>query len=186
MAQPKLPDLVLTNENKIIFKHLKPEDAEAFLKFRGQIPHDSTHTLNFVGMTLPSLEDSAKQLAMQKQTKNTLNIAAFENNKLIGYLNFRMPYQDHPWFTHVAQFGMMILKENWGQGIGRRLLEIQDTHARACGISRIEAMVRIGNPRGVDLYTKSGFIIEGTKKNAAWINGEFQDEYYIAKLLDLS
>lgn len=58
-----------------------------------------------------------------------------------------------------------------------------ETHARSCKISRIEAEVRTVNDRGVSLYTKNGFKIEGRREWAALINGTFLDEFYIAKLL---
>src|SRR5690606_8095554 len=83
-----------------------------------------------------------------------------------------------------GRFGMMILKEYWGEGIGRRLLEIMEAHAKNCGITRIEAMVRTQNDRGVKLYRRMGYQIEGTRRQAALIEGTFQDEYFISKLLD--
>lgn len=52
------------------------------------------------------------------------------------------------------------------------------------GVQRIEAKVRTQNPRGVALYKKAGYQIEGTRRKAALIDGEFRDEYFIAKLLD--
>jgi RimJ/RimL family protein N-acetyltransferase len=33
------------------------------------------------------------------------------------------------------------------------------------------------------LYEKSGFVVEGIKKNAMFVDGEYVDEYYMAKLL---
>jgi ribosomal-protein-alanine N-acetyltransferase len=113
-----------------------------------------------------------------------LNIGAFDSGKVVGYLNFRMQNPEHPWVQHLGQFGMFILKDYWGHGIGKKLLELQETHARSHGISRIEAMVRIKNDRGVKLYEHSGYKIEGTRRQAAKINGEVQDEYFIAKILD--
>lgn len=44
-------------------------------------------------------------------------------------------------------------------------------------------MVRVKNDRGINLYEKSGYKIEGTRKQAAKIDGEFHDEYFIAKIL---
>ena len=63
------------------------------------------------------------------------------------------------------------------------MLAIMEAHARSIGISRIEALVRTKNERGVNLYTRMGYDIEGTRKNAALIDGELHDEYFIAKLL---
>ena len=77
---------------------------------------------------------------------------------------------------------MMVLKPYWGQGIARRMLEVQDDHAKKNSFIRIEAMVRSKNERGVNLYRNAGYSIEGTRKQAALIHGEYWDEYFIAKL----
>ncbi|MBX3022255.1 MAG: GNAT family N-acetyltransferase [Bdellovibrionales bacterium] len=171
------------NGREIVFKSLAPEDAENFLKFREQVAHESTHTMHYVGMELPGVAEAAKRLAIQQGDKAGINIAAFDGDKVVAYLNFRLPWSEHPWVQHVGQFGMMVLKEYWGQGIGMRLLDLQDTYARSIGVSRLEAMVRVKNDRGIQLYLRNGYKIEGTREKAARINGEFHDEYFIAKIL---
>jgi [ribosomal protein S5]-alanine N-acetyltransferase len=79
---------------------------------------------------------------------------------------------------------MMILREFWGEGIGRRMLEIMEAHAKDRGIARLEAQVRTKNERGIKLYRRMGFQIEGTRKHAALIDGKYQDEFFIAKILE--
>jgi ribosomal-protein-alanine N-acetyltransferase len=172
------------NGQQIIFRNLTPEDSESFLKFREQVPHDSTNTMQYVGMQFPSLEETAKRLGTQQDDKIILNIGAFDSGKVVGYLNFRMQNPEHPWVQHLGQFGMMVLKEYWGLGIGKKLLELQEPLELAKVITLIEAMVRVKNDRGVKLYEHNGYKIEGTRRRAAKINDELNDEYFIAKILD--
>ncbi len=183
MALLKASNFLAKNGKNIIFRSIASEDAESFLQFRKQVPQDSTYTMQYVGMQYPSVEETAKRLALQQEDKIIINIGAFDSKKVIGFLNFRMPYPDHPWVQHTAHFGMMILKEYWGLGIGKKLLELQDIYANELGITRIEASVRTKNERGVKLYLQNGFEIEGTKWQAAKIIGEFHEEYMIAKFL---
>lgn len=186
MAKLEPSSFLLKDGRKIIFRNITPEDAERFLKFREQVPHDSTHTYQYVGMTFPSIEETATRLATQQDDKKVLNIGAFDGDQVIGYLNFRLPMNDHPWVQHLGQFGMMVLKEYWGYGIGKRLLALQEEFARSIEVNRIEAMVRVKNDRGIKLYLHSGYKIEGTREKGAKINGELVDEYFIAKILDHS
>ena len=116
----------------------------------------------------------------------TLNLGAFDEGRLVGYLNFRPYNATHPWVKHIAQFGMMIFKAYWGNGLGKELLKIQDEHAKRLGILRIEAHVRVKNEHGVRLYTKAGFSIEGTRKSEALIDGEMHASYFIAKCFQVS
>lgn len=184
MAKLEPSSFLLKDGKLIIFRSITPEDAEQFLKFREQVPHDSTHTMQYVGMKFPTVEETTKRLATQQDDKATMNIGAFDGDKVIAYLNFRLPWDEHPWVQHLGQFGMMVLKDYWGYGIGKRLLALQDDHARSIGVNRIEAMVRVKNDRGVKLYLNSGYKIEGTREKSAKINGEVVDEYFIAKILD--
>jgi RimJ/RimL family protein N-acetyltransferase len=62
------------------------------------------------------------------------------------------------------------------------MLQLMVEHAKKEGIVRIEAEVRAANENGVGLYQKNGFKIEGLREKAAFINGNYVDEYYIAKI----
>ena len=172
------------NGKEIIFRPIISSDAENLLAFRRQIASETTNTMQYVGQEYPTIEETAKRLSTQFEDKTTLNVGAFSEDVLVAYLNLRLPWADHPWVPHLAQFGMMVLKDFWGQGIGKNLLKIQEQHAQSIGVSRIEAMVRISNERGLSLYERNGYKIEGTRKKAAFINNEFVDEYFIAKILD--
>lgn len=169
---------------EIIFRPIISNDAENLLSFRRQIASETTNTMQYVGQDYPAVEETAKRLSTQLEDKTTLNVGAFSGDTLVAYLNFRLPWADHPRVPHLAQFGMMVLKDFWGQGIGKNILKIQEVHAQSIGVSRIEAMVRVSNERGLSLYERNGYKVEGTRKKAAFINNEFVDEYFIAKILD--
>ena len=174
----------LKSGQEIEIRPFQPSDAKSLLNFRRQIATETTNTMQYIGQEYPSIEETGKRLAAQLEDKTTLNVGVFFNEVLIAYLNFRVPWTDHPWVSHLAQFGMMVLKDFSGLGVGKNLLRIQEEHALSIGVTRIEAMVRIANERGVKLYERNGYKIEGTRKKAAFINNEFVDEYFIAKLLD--
>ena len=168
--------------SELVYRKLLAADAPSLILFREKIATESTHTMQYIGMKNKTIEETEFGLISQNEGKN-LFIGVFDGSLLVGALNFRMTYPDHPWFTHVGAFGMMLIKDYWGRGLGRVLLEHLDQHAKQHKISRIEAMVRVNNERGVKLYKRAGFTIEGTKKMAAFIDGEFCDEHYLAKIL---
>jgi [ribosomal protein S5]-alanine N-acetyltransferase len=176
--------LKLKTGHDILFRTVGSVDIDTFIQFLKQIPFDSTNTMQYVGQKYRTREEELERLASAESDKVILNVGAFDGNRLVGYLNFRMPNPDHPWVQHLAQFGMMVLKEYWGLGIGKQLLALQEIHAKSLGITRIEATVRAANDRGVKLYTHSGYKIEGTRRQAAKIEGAFFDEHHIAKLLN--
>jgi Acetyltransferases, including N-acetylases of ribosomal proteins len=48
-------------------------------------------------------------------------------------------------------------------------------------LTRLELTVMVHNERAIALYKKMGFEIEGTKKRSMRIDGQYVDEYYMAK-----
>jgi putative acetyltransferase len=166
-----------------------PEDVDAYLAFQPQIAAETTHTLQVVGSP-PERDRMVAGFTAMLSDELALRVGFFEPatqsspERLVGMLGFHPESSPpHPWTRHVGSFGMMILQEYWGEGLGRKLLEIIDTHARTKGFTRIEAKVRTANSRGVKLYERAGYAIEGTRREAAFIDGVFHDEYFIGKLL---
>lgn len=173
-----------TKSGRIVtIRHCIPADIESFLKFQPRIAEESNHTLQIVGRQ-PNRESLQHAWESAIVDPVSLRVAAFLGDQMIAQLGLYSESESpHPWTRHTASFGMMIVKEFWGEGLGRRLLEIMEAHARTSGILRIQALVRVQNVRGVRLYTRMGYEIEGTRRQGALINGEPQDEYYVAKLL---
>ena len=167
----------------MIFRHCTVNDIDAFLEYQPTLARETTHMLQIPGR-VP--ERTKIQAAWEASLHDPveLMLGVFVDSRMVAQLGFHYERQPpHPWTRHMGKFGMGILQEFWGEGLGRRMLEIMEEHAKPLGITRIEAQVRTRNERGVKLYTRMGYEIEGTRKQAAWINGEFQDEYFIAKIL---
>lgn len=58
---------------------------------------------------------------------------------------------------HRAEFGISILKEYWGLGIGRALTESCIECAKKAGFVQLELNVAAGNARAISLYESLGF-----------------------------
>ncbi len=167
----------------INIRHCGPTDADAFISFQKTIGQETTHTLQG-SFNTPAHERMVQQFQMAESAPRSLRIGAFnQSGVMIGFMGFEPEWDGHPWISHVGRFWMMIRKSYWGQGLGKKLLAVLDDFAGKHDFKRIEAMVRIGNERAIELYKKAGYEIEGTRKYAAIIEGQVWDEYYIAKLL---
>ncbi|MBN9378396.1 MAG: hypothetical protein BGO14_07850 [Chlamydiales bacterium 38-26] len=117
------------------------------------------------------------------------NLGAFVKDKsslvrLVGHIHFRvaLPFLDK--VKHIGSFNILILREYWGLGIGKKLMEAMISRAKTMGIKRIEAQVVCNNQRAVNLYLKCGFSIEGTRKNSFYDGSHYLDEFFIAKLIE--
>lgn len=64
-------------------------------------------------------------------------------------------------FSHRVEFGVCVLKEFWGYGIGERLLEQSVGWADTSGIRKMTLNVLETNMKAISLYRKYGFEEEG-------------------------
>ena len=77
-----------------------------------------------------------------------------------------------------------ILQAYTGLGLGRMLFEEMEKWARSWGAHRLELTVMAHNTRGLALYTKMGFEIEGRLKGTLKVDGEYVDELMMSKILE--
>jgi len=76
---------------------------------------------------------------------------------------------------HGGLLGMGVISEHRGKGIGKELLLRTVDHARKTGLKRIELEVFANNSVAIALYKRCGFEHEGTKRNARYINDNYED-----------
>ncbi|MFC5734622.1 GNAT family N-acetyltransferase [Cytobacillus gottheilii] len=111
----------------------------------------------------------------------TLFLVAEMDGKLIAYS--RCAGNDLKRFVHKAEFGLGVLKDYWGYGVGRKLLEATIAWADNNGIAKLELYgVLETNTRGIDLYKSLGFEIEGLiKKDRLLSDGNYYNTYVMAR-----
>ena len=85
--------------------------------------------------------------------------------------------------AHTAYIFVGILRDYRGQGIGTEFFKRLDAWAGQMHITRLELTVICENEAALRLYTKSGFQIEGVRRNSIFADGRHLDEYYMAKLI---
>lgn len=70
-----------------------------------------------------------------------------------------------------------------GKGYGTEAIRLALSHAFGRGLHRISLRVLAGNARAIACYRKCGFVEEGREREAAFVNGAWQDDI-IMGLLD--
>lgn len=78
---------------------------------------------------------------------------------------------------HVRMLGMWVLRNYRGIGIGEAMMAYSlDWAARKTDIRKIALGVWSSNLAAIGLYLKTGFVIEGSSRGMALINGRYVDE----------
>ncbi|UAL46055.1 GNAT family N-acetyltransferase [Sutcliffiella horikoshii] len=165
----------------MLIREIRMEDAENLLLLIKEVESTSAFMLMEPGEREMTLEQQQKRIEIIDKQKNSTVFVAEENGKLIGYLFVIGGSVKRT--KHSAYLVIGILQDYRGKGVGTKLFNHATNWASKHNISRLELTVVTENESGVALYKKSGFDIEGTKRNSLMINNRAYDEYYMSKLL---
>lgn len=87
--------------------------------------------------------------------------------------------------SHKIEFGIGVLKEYWGYGIGKNLLAESLIWADANEITKITLNVLEANQKAIELYKKFGFEVEGILKNDKRLSdGNYYHTVMMGRLID--
>lgn len=168
----------LRSGQSLAVREAKKEDALVILDY-ANIVGAETDNLTFGEGGLGISED--KEAAIIKaitESDNQLMICGFINEKLVGQLVFRGG--SRPRTRHVGEFGITVLKEHWGKGVGSELLNFLIACAKETQIVRkINLKARSDNHSALNLYKKLGFVSEGTMTREFFINSKFYDSIHM-------
>jgi len=169
-------------KHTMLIRTIRPDDAEQFLNLRKKLDQETQFMMLEPGERMTTVQEERDQIQRLLLQENSTIFVAEHDGQLVGYLSatggqFRRN-------RHSVHIVIGILQDFTGQGIGGQLFAALEEWAHQKSITRLELTVMTHNQAGLALYKKRGFTIEGTKKHSLLINGQYIDEYYMAKLLD--
>ena len=166
----------------MIIRTICEDDAEQFLSLCKQLDLETQFMLLEPGERKTKLEEQRTQIEILLREKNRAIFVAEQDNQLVGYLEASGGTFKRN--RHSAYLVIGIMQAFTGQGIGTQLFQSLEEWAKQHHIHRLELTVMTHNTAGIALYKKLGFAIEGTRRHSLLINGQYVDEFYMAKLLD--
>jgi RimJ/RimL family protein N-acetyltransferase len=117
----------------------------------------------------------------RSRTDQAATLVAVAGGRVVGSIGIRR----EEWRTnrHIATFGMSILKEWRGQGIGSALLAEALRWARSVGVEKVSLTVYPHNSGAVALYRKFGFVDEGRLSGQSKKSYGYDDEVIMSRWL---
>lgn len=117
---------------------------------------------------------------LNNQTRSGMFIAA-EGDRILGYMIVQNEKPKR--IAHRAYIVVGVHSDSRGKGVGKALFTSVISWAKQVELHRLELTVIATNEIAVHLYKKMGFEIEGVKKDSLFIDCQYVDEYYMAKLI---
>lgn len=129
----------------------------------------------------PSLEWASSFVAKNIQS-DYAQFVAIDSGAVVGWCDI-IP-SSRPGFGHSGTVGMGVIKGWRHKGLGKALLDACLQKSRKNGLTRIELEVYASNQSAIALYNQFGFVPEGFKRRARFLDGEYQDLVVMALLFD--
>lgn len=115
------------------------------------------------------------------EPRGVIRLVACSDEKVVG--NIALMAAQSPRRRHAAEVAMAVHDDWQGKGCGYALLSEALTLADDwMDLRRVELEVYTDNERGVRLYERCGFEVEGTFKKYAYRDGQYVDVYSMARL----
>ena len=149
-----------------------PEDAAALLELL-KISGGETDNLTFGAEGLPFTVEQEREHLANMEGANAMFVARM-GERMVGCIGVHGVGRSAR-MAHRASFGINVLKECWGQGVGSALLQTAVDFAKEAGIAVLSLEVRSDNARAIALYEKFGFRIIGHFPDFFRVNGESVD-----------
>lgn len=129
----------------------------------------------------PNEREWNEELILKKiNNKNDLLLGVIDEEEVVGFLSAERGVFNR--IKHSAYIVIGLRKCYCNKGIGTELFKKLDDWALENEIIRLELTVECKNKLAIKLYEKSGFKIEGIKKNSMCVNEEYVDEYLMSKI----
>jgi RimJ/RimL family protein N-acetyltransferase len=166
---------------EIVIREARPEDARALNRAIGQV-EDETEFLGEPGEYLTWAEGFAERLRVQQARQSGIYLMATHGGEIVGFLAaFAGAFERDRGAIYIAGVG---LRRPWrGRGVGTRLFHAIEDWARSRHAWRLELRVDTENERGLALYKKRGFLIEGRIADAFHVDGRGREHLLMGKAL---
>lgn len=157
-----------------------PDDAAGIVAILNPIIAARAYTV----FDTPFTVDAEREYIARFPARGIFHVAVDDaDDRIVGLQNMEpiAPYTHA--MDHVASCGTYVDLARRRQGIASRLFDASLAAARQKGYEKLFTFVRADNPASLQTYLRQGFVVIGTAKKHAKVDGVYIDELLIEKLL---
>lgn len=150
-------EITLKNGQTAILRNGDAQDGATALDVFIQTHAETDYLLTYPDENTLTAEQEGQYLAEKAASPNGIELVALVDGKMAGTAGIEAigPQQK---VRHRADFGIGVLKEYWGLGLGKALTEACIACAKEAGYTQLELSVVADNPAAIALYQKEGFV----------------------------
>ncbi|WP_296503534.1 GNAT family N-acetyltransferase [uncultured Actinomyces sp.] len=148
--------VILKDGVELLVRNAVASDARALRDIMQRTHAETDYLLSCPDEQSVDDEQEARSLAETERSDNEVELVAVLDGRIVGSAGIAA-VGGRCKVVHRARFGISILKEHWGMGIGRVLTDTCIDCARRAGYTQLELEVVADNERALSLYRRAGF-----------------------------
>ena len=148
--------VLLTGGVELLVRNAIASDACALRETTQRTHAETDYLLSYPDEQGTDDEQEARSLAETERSDNEVELVAVLGGRIVGSAGITAVGSRRK-VVHRARFGISVLKDCWGLGIGRALMESCIDCARRAGYTQLELEVVADNQRALSLYRRAGF-----------------------------
>lgn len=152
--------ITLKNGSIAVLRNGLEADGSAVFENFNQTHAETDYLLSYPDENSFDAEQEGQFLAQKTASDNEIEIIALVDGKVAGTAGIEAVGTKYK-VRHRAEFGISLLKEYWGLGLGRALTEACIGCARQADYKQLELTVVAENERAIALYESVGFVEYG-------------------------
>lgn len=175
--------IILKNGKEALLRNGDEKDGQAIFETFNQTHAETDFLLSYPDENSYDAEQEAQFLKDKTESPNEIEIVAIVDGKVAGTAGIEAVGKKYK-LKHRAEFGISILKEYWGLGLGKALANACIQCAKEAGYEQLELNVVAENKRALSLYQSLGF--EEFGRNPKGFNSRtsgFQELVYMLRKL---
>ncbi len=148
--------IVLKNGKEALIRNADAPDGAAVYENFNQTHAETDYLLSYPDENSYDPEQEAHFLEEKTQSGNEIELVALVDGRVAGTAGIEAVGKKFK-LMHRAEFGISILRDYWGLGLGRALARACIICAKEAGYEQLELNVVSENERAVSLYRSLGF-----------------------------
>ena len=149
--------IIMKNGREAILRSANEADGAAMLENFNQTHAETDYLLSYPDETGFTVEQESEFMQKKYDSDNEIEIIAEVDGKVVatsGISAIGTKYK----VRHRADFGISIIRDYWGQGLGKALTAACIKCAKEAGYKQLELEAVADNERAIALYEKMGFV----------------------------
>ena len=154
-------EIVLKDGRTCLLRSAGKADGKEVLDLYIATHAETDFLLSYPDECTMTAEQEGAFLEKEEKSEREVYIVAVVDGKIVGSAGIESQGERYK-IAHRAEFGVSVLRDFWGLGVGKALIEAVIGCAKKIGYEQIELGVLSNNDRAIALYKKLGFVEYGS------------------------